>query len=109
MTYPAPGRCGACHRPCEQYPSGRYRHTNGHACPGAGLFPITVPAPPKRFIPDGEPLPEPPFKGCWIPEYDPDDDFPTQLGWHSQKTIAGWWAAWRERVNAEHLARTEEM
>jgi hypothetical protein len=99
--YPIPGRCGACHRPCEQYPSGRYRHLNGHGCGGVGAFPLGIPSPPKVFVPDGEPLPEPPLRGGWVVNFDGDDGLPTSMGWHSPRHIAEMWAAWREHVNAD--------
>lgn len=84
-TYPIPGVCGACTRPAQQFPSGRWTHT-GRPCAARsqslwspddldirGLC---------RFIPDGDELPGADPGGQWTTTRT-EHGVPVQLGWRS--------------------------
>jgi hypothetical protein len=84
LDWPKQGVCGACARPAELYPSGRWGH-KGRACLPArwcGLWraedlPVKNLA---RFIPEGQPLPT--LTGpLWITTKTDESGFPIELCW----------------------------
>lgn len=104
--WPAPGRCGACLQPAEQYPSGRWRHTT-RPCPGRSGWlqrVDTLPLPPVEFVADGDPLPQPGPR--WLTRVSETDEqgFPTSIGFYCPDDVARYWDAVRTAL----AARTHE-
>lgn len=105
--WPAPGRCGACLQPAEQYPSGRWRHTT-RPCPGRSGWlqrVDTLPLPPVEFVADGDPLPQPGPR--WPTTVHYEDGVPTSMGFHPPEQVAEFWASVRAAL-AERSLKYDE-
>lgn len=99
--WPQSGRCGACARQAQRFPSGRWEHV-GKPCAlrSRTLWHVDDDTPPCVFVPDGEPLPQPGgLRLAPVPGYGAGGPEAMEVQLPQHRTTR--WDAVRERLAAE--------
>lgn len=104
--WPQQGRCGACGRPAQRFPSLRWEH-HGRPCAlrSRTIFAFSDDTPPCVFVPDGEELPQP-GEHRLAPIYGQGERFPSAVAVELPRHRQSRWDLVRARLAADAEARS---